>query len=228
MSLTVASIVKNEADRFLPKALDIWAQFADRIVVLDDGSTDGTPDLLRDKGVEAHFEAVGMFGEEWKARKRLFELATAGSEYVLWLDADQIPANDPKPYIRGPVFAFRLYDLWSKDQFRSDYLWRGHTRAWWRGIDARCFTQHAWTWAERGWHSGHLPADLAGNEHEMPNSCSILHYAYATPELRAQKAEMYTRLGPHLTNAERIHAKSILFPRPQLYPLPFEPAWSLL
>jgi hypothetical protein len=226
--LTVASIVKNEADRFLARALDVWGQFADRIVVLDDGSTDETPEILRKAGVEAHFEPQGMFGAEWKARKRLYELATADSEWVLWLDADQIPSSDPRPHLIEPSVVFRVFDLWSEDTYRADAWWSGHTRCWWRAIHAPSYAGLADEWAERGWHSGHLPRNLPQTCHATPVGCSILHYAYSTPELRAKKAQMYRDLAPHLTPKEVFHASTIDKATPNTRALPFEPTWSLL
>lgn len=226
-SLTVASIVKNEAGRFLPKALEVWGQFADRIVVLDDGSTDETPDILRAAGVEVHTEPVGMFGQEWKARKRLFELATEGAENVLWLDADQIPASNPKPYIRGVTFGFRVFDLWDEGVYRDDPWWGGHRKPWWRGVHAPSLAG-PFLWDARGWHSGHLPNNLPPETVEMPLVCSILHYAYATPALRQAKATMYSALAGHLTEKERFHAMTILTKRPICRELPFAPTWSLL
>lgn len=225
--LTVASIVRNEASRFLARALDVWGEFADRIVVLDDGSTDETPDILHDAGVEVHSEPVGMFGEEWKARKRLYELVSGSEGWVLWLDADQIPSSDPRPHLIAPSVAFRVFDLWSEDTYRSDAWWTGHNHCWWRAIYAPAYTGVAPRWNERGWHSGHLPENLPGPVHPVPESCSILHYAYATPELRAKKAQMYRELGPHLTLKEQFHAKTIEG-HANTKKLPFTPAWSLL
>lgn len=225
--MTVASIVRNEADRFLEAALDVWGRFADRIVVLDDGSTDETPEILKNAGVEAHLEPVGMFGEEWKARSRLFELVKGSEGWVLWLDADQIPSSDPKPHLKEPSVAFRVFDLWSEDTYRCDAWWTGHQRCWWRAIHAPTYARITPHWSERGWHSGHLPTNLPGPVHHTPVECSILHYAYASPELRAKKADMYNELSRHLTQKEQFHAKTITMAA-RTRRLPFEPTWRLM
>lgn len=227
MHLTVASIVKDEADRFLPSALEAWKQFADRIVVLDDGSTDSTPDLLMEAGVEYHRQDPLMFGQEWRARRNLWRLASDGADWVLHLDADQVPSCDPKPYLKEPVSSFRVFDLWSEDTYRADAWWTGHHRCWWPAVHVPSLPDSfTGEWPERGWHSGHVPANVPGPAHPV-TECAILHYAYASPELREEKARMYTALSPHLTKKERFHAGTILSPSPNTEPLPVTPEWPL-
>jgi hypothetical protein len=225
--LTVASIMRNEADRFLPSWLDAVTQFADRIVVLDDGSTDGTAELLAGEQVEAYPDVGIMFGNEWTARRKLWQLATKGADWVLWLDADQLPSCDPRPFLRGAAAVFRVYDLWSDDTYREDAWWTGHQRCWWPAVHVPSLPDgFVDEWPERGWHSGHIPRNVPGPYNPV-HECSILHWAYSSPELRAQKAAMYEALAPHLTEKERFHAKTITVPNPVTKRLPFEPRWRL-
>lgn len=227
MNLTVASIVRNEAGRFLPAALEAWKQLADRIVVLDDGSTDGSDALCEAAGAVVHRRDALMFGNEWRARQNLWRLATKGADWVIWLDADQVLSCDPRPFLKPAVACFRVYDLWGADEYREDAWWTGHLRAWWPAVHVPSLPAgFVDEWPERGWHSGHVPANLPGQRHAMPPECAVLHYAYSTPELREQKAAMYRELGPHLTPAERFHARTITS-RAHTKPLPFTPAWRL-
>src|SRR5690606_37375852 len=48
--IVVASLVRNEADRFWRSALEAWKTFADEIVVLDADSEDDTPEIALDAG----------------------------------------------------------------------------------------------------------------------------------------------------------------------------------
>lgn len=83
MGLSVIIITKNEAQD-LPRALDSVG-FADEVIVLDSGSTDGTREIARMKGARV-FET-----EDWPGfgpqKNRALDKAT--QDWVLSLDADE-------------------------------------------------------------------------------------------------------------------------------------------
>lgn len=226
MNLTVATIVRNEANRFLSSALDAWKSFATRIVVLDDGSTDDTAALCERAGCEMWYHPTPMFGNEWQARRYLWRKATEGAEWVMWLDADQVPSCDPRPHLNAPVSLFKVYDLWGEDCYRDDAWWTGHTRFWWPAVHVPSLPKDFKDlWPERGWHSGHVPMNVPGPKHPV-HGCSVLHYACVNEQLRAQQAAKYEALAPHLTDTERFHARTITKPC-VTKPLPFTPQWRL-
>lgn len=223
--ITVATVVKD-AEWFLERTVPVWKRFAHRIVALDNGSEDRSVEILRDHGAEMHWCGVPMQGNEWKVRKMLYEKAVQGSEWVLWLDADQILGADPTEHLKEPAVRFRVYDMWSETTYREDAWWKGHRSAWWWGIYAPEFEGLEPVFRERGWHSGHVPANLEAMSYPMPVECSILHYAYASPELRATKLALYESLEEHLTPQERFHGKTIAMPSRELE-LPFTPEWRI-
>ena len=236
MGVTVASIVKNEAGRFLPKALECWKSVSDRLVVVDNGSTDGTKQLLEDAGAEIHTLDVPMDGHETNARSFLWEKAlgaTPDGDWIVWLDADQVVADDFRADLEGTDrnrATFKVYDLWTPTAYRSDAWWR--VRWWWQAVRLTAESRKTdWLWPERGWHSGHVPLNapkVFGVEHKVADNCSILHYGYATPTLRARHHAAYEARANYLTDGELFHARSILDSRPRLVGLPFEPRWPLL
>lgn len=85
MTLGITMIVKNEKD-VLSRALGGVKSFADEIVVVDTGSTDGTPDIARgftDK----------VYSYEWNddfSAARNFALSKSTADYWMWLDADDV------------------------------------------------------------------------------------------------------------------------------------------
>ena len=233
MSLAVVTMVRNEADRWLSSALDAWSRFAAEIIALDDGSTDATPELLRAAGAKTLQNALGTaWGAEAGPRQALFEFALqAGTEWLLWLDADMVPAQDPGDLMFKSLdgISFPLYDLWGlhPPTYREDQFWSAHRhpRIW---AIRNPGPHHRWQWNERGIHCGHLPLNLELNHVAVaPQSHAILHYAYATPELRQDKVAQYLSKQDQLSERELQHALSIGDPQPNVKPLHEEIRWPL-
>jgi hypothetical protein len=86
--LTLSMIVKDE-ELTLPRTLASVRPHIDRFVILDTGSTDRTREVIRR-------ELAGVPGEIFEepfvdfstSRNRALELAGEGTEFVMWLDAD--------------------------------------------------------------------------------------------------------------------------------------------
>lgn len=107
MKLTLAMIVKDEAAH-LGHCLDSVRGLVDEIVVLDTGSTDGTPDLARERGAAVfHAPWTGDF-----AAARNASLAHATGDWVLVLDADEaVDARDHaalRAALQGEAPAYRM------------------------------------------------------------------------------------------------------------------------
>ncbi|MDE7084411.1 MAG: glycosyltransferase family 2 protein, partial [Clostridia bacterium] len=93
MTLSVCMIVKNE-EQTLARCLNCVTPFADEIIVVDTGSTDGTADIAR-----SFTDKVFFF--EWCddfSAARNFSFSKAESDLVMWLDADDVitPENAKK------------------------------------------------------------------------------------------------------------------------------------
>jgi len=236
MNLTVATMVKDEIDRFWPKALEVWNDFSDSIIVLDDGSTDGTREAAQNAGayiVAVEAQSKAAWGNESPKRQLLFEEVwkrTAEGDYIFFLDADMIPARCPRAIIdeEGETFAFGLYDLWEPKRYRDDSFWAAHfhPRPW---MIKRTNEEGPWEWNQRGIHCGHFPLNLRLSRiRYAPEDFSILHYAYVTPELREAKYKQYQSVRTQLSYLEWAHVESILEPNPKLRDLPFIPEYDLL
>jgi len=103
-------IVKDEA-RNLPRSLAPLMPYVDEAVVVDTGSTDGTPELAARLGARVHpFTWSFDF-----AAARNFSLEQATGDWVLWLDGDnRIPEEDAallKPLVQRPKDAV----LWATE-----------------------------------------------------------------------------------------------------------------
>lgn len=233
--LVVAALARNEADRFWRSALEAWSQFADRVLVQDDGSEDETVDIAlsaRAAVLSSPDPHEGMWGKEAPMRAQLWQKAwefTRPGDYILVLDADMVPARDPRPLLASEpdAVAFNLYDLWTPDAYRIDGYWQGHNN--WRTWCVRRPETPAegWVWPSRGIHCGHFPSNLKpGRVVSAPRDFGLLHYAYSSPELRRLKHEAYMSVAGQLSDFERAHAASILS-EPTLANLPFTPDYTL-
>ncbi|WP_116115134.1 glycosyltransferase [Austwickia chelonae] len=84
LTLVLTMIVKDGA-RAIRRALDSAAPYVDRMIVVDTGSGDGTPEIARDAGAEVHhFPWVDDFSS---ARNHALDLADA--DWNLVLDSDE-------------------------------------------------------------------------------------------------------------------------------------------
>lgn len=234
--LVVACLARNEAGRFWRSALTVWSRFADSIVVLDDGSTDATAEVARGfpKAVVVDRGATGRaWGRESGARRRLWEetLNVAGpGDYVFVLDADMIPARDPRPLLPlgRDAWAFLLFDLWGPGVYRNDSFWAAHScpRIWMVRVPRE--TPPVWEWNDRGIHCGHLPVNLPTRSlAQAPLDTSLLHYGYYNPSIRSEKYSRYGIVRFQLTDHERAHAETITDPSPRTARLPFTPHYGL-
>lgn len=80
--ISIAVIAKNEADRIGDLLKSV--AFADEIVVIDSGSTDGTQELCREMGANVIFN-------EWPGHvaQKQFAMESTKYEWILSLDADE-------------------------------------------------------------------------------------------------------------------------------------------
>lgn len=84
MRISLCMIVRDEA-RYLAQCLRSVAGVVDEIVVVDTGSTDGTPDLARSFG-------AAVYAQPWEndfAKARNASLERASGDWILVLDADE-------------------------------------------------------------------------------------------------------------------------------------------
>jgi hypothetical protein len=220
MRLVTALLVRNEADRYLKRVLERCAEFSDAILVLDDGSTDGTPELAQECSLVLLKRRQSddlAWGKETPARKELWERGAklAGDGWLLICDADMILKGDPRSYTETwecNSWAWPLVDLWDSEQtFRVDGPWSvgpSTPRPW---LFRPSAVPDGWSpqWGTAGLHSGHAPPNF-------PTACGVAtellwyHLAYVKPDHRILKHQAYMSQVGHLSEWQRSHAASIL------------------
>ncbi len=81
--LSLCMIVRDEAE-VLARCLDSVKEYAEQIVIVDTGSTDGTPQIAQQYGAKLLFT-------QWEddfSKARNLSFSAAEEDYILWLDAD--------------------------------------------------------------------------------------------------------------------------------------------
>ncbi len=229
--LIVASMVKDEAGRYWRSALDCWGDFADLIIVLDDGSEDRTKEIAEEHGCDVLTlpDARDAWGHESAHRAALFAYAWGAAEegdVILWLDADMVPAKNPRKFLEQEgfdQFAFILYDLWGRN-VNGRYLYRYDPPYWQANDMARIWAirkkePFEAKWDVRGIHSGHIPSNWFSSARKtlyVPATHGLLHFGYFTLEDRKEHYERYMDVKRILRPIELAHAQTIMDTEPRL------------
>jgi glycosyltransferase involved in cell wall biosynthesis len=224
MGIIGGMLVKNEADRWILKAFNQMRQICDKVVILDDCSTDNTVEIAKSCNFEVLYSNKSYWEiDELKQRKRLFNALwyTARiDDLILILDADEILHGnwDVIKYgllgisNRYKTVTFKLYDMWSDTQYRSDKYWNAHERDWPMAVRKTVLGINQWN--EQGLHCGRFPI----NKMVCPISTSlkIKHMGWSTQKDREEKYKRYLRIDPNGEYGILEQYLSILDPDPNL------------
>ena len=183
MRLTVTVITHNEADH-IGAALDSVA-WADEVIVVDSGSTDGTPEIARGK-------ATRVVVREWPgySAQKNFAADQASNDWVLSMDADERVTPALAEEIRG-ILSREPQARGYRIKRVSHYLGRWiRTTDWSHDYQLRLYDRRAGRWNGLRIHESFRlaqgePAKLRG---EME------HYAYRDISHHLQKIDSYTTL----------------------------------
>lgn len=104
MSLTVVILTKNE-ERHIARAMASVAPIADRVVVVDSGSTDRTVELAREGGAEV---LVHPFVTQAQQFNWALDQLPADTDWVLRLDADEVVTDALAAEIKAKLGSLSL------------------------------------------------------------------------------------------------------------------------
>ena len=182
MPLSVIVITHNESANIRDCLLSLG--FADEVVVLDSGSTDGTPDMARDLGAVVHFS------NDWPGfgPQKNRALQFARFPWVLSLDADERVSPELAAQIARVVAedADVAYEIPRLTQFCGRWI---HHCGWTPDYVLRLFKRDAARFSEDLVHERVLLAQGATARLSVP----ILHYSYPTPAHYWRKLEQYSQ-----------------------------------
>ncbi|NUU61528.1 glycosyltransferase family 2 protein [Paenibacillus agri] len=225
--LTLAMIVKNEANRFLRQVLEEHRKYIDEAVIIDDGSTDDTADIclevLAGLPVTLIRNTESRFSNEYELRTQLWqEVIQTEPEWILTLDADEVFENRFAQQVdellrqtKSDLLCFRLYDFWDENHYRDDQYWSSHYS--FRPFLLRYNKDLNYTWKNSPQHCGRLPE----NVFEVPHQLSLLrikHLGWSRLEFRLEKFARYMHLDPEGQYGWKEQYISILDEQPHLVP----------
>lgn len=185
MKLSVTLITLNEVSSIGP-VLDSVA-FADEIIVLDSGSTDGTIELCREKGVRVEINSDWQgFGVQ-KNRA----LALAKGEWVLSIDADEVVSPLLAKEIQTKIMNQESYIAWMIPR-ASSYC--GHVMrhgGWWPDYVLRLFKREGARFSDDMVHERLISAKGQIGRLSHP----LQHNTYESLEEVIQKVNRYSSEG---------------------------------
>ncbi len=191
MTLSVIIIVLNEAHQ-MRDCLDT-VRWADELIVLDAGSTDGTPDIAREYTPHVYETDWPGFGPQ-KNRA----LAYATGDWVLSLDADERISPELRAEITS-VMASDRYDGYQMPR-RSSYCGRFMRHGgWWPDYVTRLFRRGRGQFTEVRVHERVIVQGRTGTL-QTP----IIHYSFRDLDAVLRKVNQYSTEGAHrLADANR-------------------------
>lgn len=199
--------IKNE-ERWLAESLAKTSELADAIVILDDGSTDNTPQICKQfpKVLKYVYQDEPDVNEV-RDKNRLLKLALeCEPDWILALDGDEVLEDVAPHLIReaiancpAGVAAFELEFLYfwnDRQHYRVDgkyaNIWHPRLfRVAGQNVDALTFSP---TGHGSNFHGGSVPGNLVGQVARLETK--VKHYGYLPPELRRQKYQFYCRQDP--------------------------------
>lgn len=220
MKLVASMIVRNEMDRYLPRAVEHLAGFCSEIRVLDDGSTDGGYEWLLAHPKVAVLTNGGptFFEHEGRARQALLEWTLeARPEYVLSIDADEFvgePEILERAMRRGaPVFTLQMEEVWKVDDvrlhIRTDGQWRPRPcPILWRPPSGA--TSNIWKIPDVKLACGREPLAVRRTR-ARPSGTSVYHFGWANESDRGERAARYFEHDGGRFHKDA-HLQSILWP----------------
>jgi glycosyltransferase involved in cell wall biosynthesis len=194
--------VKNEA-RWIDRSIRSILPVCERVIVMDDHSTDGTPDICAAiPGVEvlrSPFEGL----DETRDKNWLLVEATAirprpeADDWILMIDGDEMLAPASVPAVLAAqqtpsrCFSLRILYLWdSESQVRMDGIYGRFARPSMFRPDGSPFLARA----RGGFHCGNAPMALQRVAQWL--NAKLLHFGYLYREDRLRKFEWYNHQDP--------------------------------
>lgn len=206
MNLCASLVVRNELGRYLAPCIEHLLAFCDHVVVMDDGSDDGTREWLKEcavidldgRLVVYYRDRSTFFEHEGRTRQRLLDWTLREQPtHVLNLDADEFVSDGAALRARigrepdVPIWSLEIEEVWTAGDtlgVREDGGWRSHPLpVLWRvdpAVNYRIM--------DRKLACRRVPTQiLRSSSRAVASGVSLLHYGWADPTERAVRLARY-------------------------------------
>lgn len=195
--------VKDEA-RWIERVIRSIQPVCDHILVLDDHSTDGTPDLCETLGcqvIRSTFDGINETRDKDFLLAKVWESGAQVGDYCLMIDGDEVLHPDDVPALRDaiarcfPCCSMHIVYLWDReDQVRIDRWYREFRRPSLFRLTSRALRFRRTEYGGN-FHCSSAPAQLLGMICAIP--VRLLHYGYLHREDRIRKFHFYNSVDPN-------------------------------
>lgn len=195
--------VKNEA-RWIERVVASILPVCKRVVVLDDHSTDGTPELCEALGCEvlrSSFEGINETRDKDFLLAHLWRTGASEGDGCLMIDGDEALHSDDLPALRAAAArgvvcgSMHIVYLWNReDRVRVDRWYREFRRPSFFRLIHRDLTFRRTEYGGN-FHCSSAPAQLLGSIE--PLAVRLLHYGYLHAADRVRKYHWYNSVDPN-------------------------------
>lgn len=194
--------IKNES-RWIGRVVDALKPVCDTVIVLDDYSTDGTPDICREHGAVVYTNprtdgTVQEATDKDYLLARVWEHGANIGDTAIMVDGDEILHHDDIPRLReliegpGEAYAFRIVYLWNDEHhWRADGIYRRFSRPSMFKLTSRTLTfkRTGMGDGKEDFHCSSVPESHISNA--RPSGVRLLHLGYLHKEDRIRKYRWY-------------------------------------
>ena len=203
-NLVIGGRVYNEEHKFLKQWLEKYSKLTDKLVIIDDGSTDNSVSICS-KYTSNIFQTDRMFSKnECEFNFLTWQYCTKfanNNDFILIIDNDELMTDNSLKHfeeqiyncnkVDGDAISWVKYDMWNQTQYREDPpLWNAHHKLWTWCIKYK--KNYNYYWDKNKLHSALTPINAFYSNY--PTKLQIQHMAYSTQELRLKHREFYDNL----------------------------------
>lgn len=220
MKLITMTVIKNRVGKMLEEWLEHTYSYSDKMVILDNDSTDGTLDVIKsfpdkeNKIVLIPNVKLDFTINEAEIRAMLWESVKKKAEvddWVMMVDSDEFmeksfieEKNKLLRYMAHNDYDlayFKFCDMWSMDEYRVDGLWSPFFPRIFK------FKNESWGTVSEGLHLSNIPKYALQSKNIYTSQYRVKHYSIHTPELRKEKYDYYIKKS---TGVNLLHANTIM------------------